>query len=126
MHATAFFALDGWRSARFAGTGLGAAALARKHRPGVAWMITRHFFFRVRDIGTSAPLLLSMIGIGAALSWLRANGGAAVPFGGASRWPCVNVADDGLAAFADVDMLNRDYLLAARPVASLAVSHRFA
>jgi hypothetical protein len=68
MHPAAFFALDGWRSTGFAGTGLCAAALARQHRPGIAGMILRHFFFELLFVGTGAATSLSIMGIGNFLS----------------------------------------------------------
>lgn len=68
MHATAFFALDGRRSAGLARAGLCAASLAGKHRTSIACMIARHFFFESLFAVTGAAFLLSITGIGNVLS----------------------------------------------------------
>ena len=86
MHAAALLTSDSWRSAGSARAGPGPATMARKHWPGIARMITFHFF-NVRDAGTGACFLLeTILGIGAVLASVSCGGEAAALSGAAARW----------------------------------------
>ena len=77
MHAATFLAANRWRFAGLARTGLGPAAWAGKHRPGVALVVGRHFLRRLRKTGAGLrSLLLSMVGIGLAFASVSAGGDA--------------------------------------------------
>src|SRR5215472_14094770 len=117
MHAAALLTADGRRSAGVSRAGPGAAALARKHWPGIARMVTLHFAFNVLDAGIEARSFVFVND----WHWSRLCVSELQP--GSSRLVrrrsarARYVADDCLAAIADGHILHRDLLLAASSIA---------
>jgi hypothetical protein len=77
MHAAALLSVDGWRSARLTGAGLGAAAGAQKHRPRIASMIAAHLI-GLRLVGTLMGSDSPTILIAGVFEWASARGGEAL------------------------------------------------
>src|SRR5712675_1639982 len=89
MHAAALLSVDGWRSARLTGAGLGAAAGAQKHRPRIASMIAAHLI-GLRLVGTLMGSDSPTILIAGVCEWASAGDGEAL-LGAASREPWVTL-----------------------------------
>jgi hypothetical protein len=91
MHPATVSSLNGGRAAWRAGTSFRSAALTGKHRTGIALMIARHLF------------LARAIGLGG-----RFDSGALLAL--------CDVANDSLAALADIHMLHSDTLFTSSAV----------
>src|SRR5262245_41636769 len=90
MHSATPLAVHRWRLAGLARAGLGTAAPAGQHRPGVARMMASHLF-DLRLNGTIAGAGSATIVIAAVRASASAGGAAPALSAAVSPWACVTL-----------------------------------